>query len=126
MLRRHSMTQNSNSFQCSKQLLSIVRFSLVLIILFCYIMMPERHMRSSTSASTVLMIIVQQAALCCSVSLTLPRSMMKQSPWLKLSHDRGTSVARITLRPLTWNNRFTSMSLVTTCLKPEATPPCCV
>lgn len=61
-----------------------------------------------------------------SVLLTLPRSIMKQSPWLKLPQVRGTSVARITLRPLTWSKRFTFMSLVTTCWNPDATPPCCL
>ena len=55
--------------------------------------------------------------------LTLPRSTMKQSPWLKDCQDRGTSVARMARRPLMCSSRFTLMSLVTTCSKPEATPP---
>ncbi len=60
------------------------------------------------------------------VFLTLPRSMMKQSPRLKLAQDIFTSVARMARRPLMWSRRFTFMSLVTTCWNPEATPPCCV
>lgn len=55
--------------------------------------------------------------------LTLPRSRMKQSPWLKLSQVTGTSVALTTRRPLTWSTRCTTTSLVTTCLNPDATPP---
>lgn len=55
--------------------------------------------------------------------LTLPRSRMKQSPLLKLSQLTGTSVALTTRRPLTWSTRCTTTSLVTTCLKPDATPP---
>lgn len=49
--------------------------------------------------------------------------MMKQSAELKLDHDTSTSVALILRRPWTHNNRFAVNSLVTTWLKPEATPP---
>ncbi len=55
--------------------------------------------------------------------LTLPKSRMKQSPWLKLSQLTGTSVALTTRRPLTCSTRCTITSLVTTCLNPDATPP---
>jgi hypothetical protein len=57
--------------------------------------------------------------------LTFPRSRMKQSPLLKLSQDTGTSVARTTRRPLTWKSLWTTTSLGTTCLNPDATPPFC-
>lgn len=59
-----------------------------------------------------------------SVSLTSPMSRMKQSPVLKLSQLTGTSVALTTRRPLTCNSRCITTSLVTTCLNPDATPPC--
>lgn len=61
-----------------------------------------------------------------STCLTSPRSSIKLSPWLKLSQLTGTSVALTTRRPLTCSNLWTSTSLVTTCLKPEATPPFCL
>lgn len=47
--------------------------------------------------------------------LTRPRSMMKQSPLLKLDQDRSTCFALMALRPLTCSRRFTFASLVTTC-----------
>lgn len=50
---------------------------------------------------------------------------MKVSPLLKLSQLTGTSVALTTCRPLTCNSRVTSTLLVSTCWKPEATPPVC-
>lgn len=61
-----------------------------------------------------------------STCLTSPRSSIKLSPWLKLSQLTGTSVALMMCRPLTCSRRWTSTSLVTTCLNPEATPPFCV
>lgn len=55
--------------------------------------------------------------------LTFPRSIMKQSPLLKLAQVKGTSVALTTLRPLIWKSLWALRSLVTTWLNPEATPP---
>lgn len=59
------------------------------------------------------------------VPLTLPRSMMKQSPRLKLAQAMLTSAALMARRPLMCSRRLTFMSLVTTCWKPDATPPFC-
>lgn len=47
------------------------------------------------------------------------------SPLLKLPQLTGTSLALTTRRPLTCSSRVTFTLLVTTCLKPEATPPFC-
>lgn len=47
------------------------------------------------------------------------------SSLLKLSQLKGTSVALIVCRPMTCSSRETSTLLVSTCLKPEATPPFC-
>lgn len=55
--------------------------------------------------------------------LTLPKSMMKQSPLLKLGQARGTWVARTTRLPLMWSSLWPERSFVTTWWKPEATPP---
>lgn len=60
---------------------------------------------------------------CVPMRLTVPRSMMKQSPLLKLSQLRGTSVALTTLRPFTCNSLSAVRSLVRTWFSPEATPP---
>lgn len=57
------------------------------------------------------------------MKLTVPRSMMKQSPLLELSQLRGTSVALTTLRPFTCRSLFAVRSLVRTWFSPEATPP---
>ena len=58
-----------------------------------------------------------------SITLTVPRSMMKQSPLLKLSQLRGTSVALTTLRPFTCRSLWAVKSFVSTWLSPDATPP---
>lgn len=57
------------------------------------------------------------------IKLTVPRSMMKQSPWLKLCQLRGTSVALTTLRPFTCRSLWAVRSLVRTWFSPDATPP---
>lgn len=58
-----------------------------------------------------------------SIKLTVPRSMMKQSPLLKLSQLRGTSVALTTLRPFTCRSLWAVKSFVSTWWSPDATPP---
>lgn len=51
----------------------------------------------------------------CQLELTLPRSIMKQSPLLKLDQARSFWVALMALRPFTCSRRCTFASLVTTC-----------
>ena len=45
------------------------------------------------------------------------------SPLLNDFQLISTSVARTLRRPLTCSTRFTSLTFVQACLKPEATPP---